>query len=997
MQLTAEQQTVVDIAEGRHLVLAPPGSGKTEMLTQCVVSALKRGVKPEKMFCVTFTVRAGVEMRERVAAAVAAEPELKGKTVPDIGNIHHFCNRLLIDNGLVPEGKKVVDEIAQRELIRDVWLQLKKELRERKKRPEETAPPRLQQMELALYQEEREVKDVVNVLEGFTPNKPDGMIDRDYYAGLLAQIDSIENDYSRKRRTIYPDLVTASARYYRQSRNIPHSLLRPIPAALYALMDNGLLGAIARAYAKLKDRFGALDFDDLITESYLALKAERVMVEENRFEWIQVDEVQDLNAMQWEIVQMVSRHDATSVFFGDAEQTIFSFMGASAERLSRVASTCSIHYFRKNFRATPYLLDILVRYSLKVLRSKWLFLPHPCESAPQSGELYCGEGGLSLAVNIALRWLDRKVTNDVALLVRRNKDADELEQIINSRSTDVRYVKVSGVEIFELPAMRDFIAFCTLLNDGGSLLSWGRMFRRFSGVKHDHISRRLVKALVDAGLTPQEFLKSSENELPFTAWMHERLSVIRDRFAWLWNEAEQLLDKVSTYKELFDVFENVCWQGKVFDVLDYVTLDEKNQYERVESEREGHQVTMPLYLAREKFLLRTRKLFRYFDKKRELAVTLDPAYAQKTLREVMRLEWREVLQLREADLIVGDEQIVISTIHKAKGRQFGGVVIPCCQDGVFPSNFARTQNEIDEEPRVLYVGLSRAKRHLALLYQEEPSPFIECIRPCFGNGFMNFFRKLMGGDGRLANVPGGDWLMEYNDLLEAGLAGRCPKEKVQSVLARTGSGGDDLILRRIAISTIYRSHDEAWRYDWYKRTLSITLCGPEEGDIVKEVLKGIGTLRLTRFVEDNSIRTLFLSSIFSPVKDEVHFAILECYGALLQRNVITLDDVFGENTIEQITDTIREHIKMGIEDALFSDNGDVRIEAIRLLRENFDVAPECSLDGSNKDWGVLGRFMSEKRCRVLQWMLNNNRTALPRGDWRDRIEKLVRGYAESAV
>ena len=91
MNLTTEQQAVVDISSGRHLVLAPPGSGKTEMLTQRVITALKSGVPPSKMFCVTFTVRAGVEMRERVAAAAMSDSALKGKSLPDIGNVHHFC------------------------------------------------------------------------------------------------------------------------------------------------------------------------------------------------------------------------------------------------------------------------------------------------------------------------------------------------------------------------------------------------------------------------------------------------------------------------------------------------------------------------------------------------------------------------------------------------------------------------------------------------------------------------------------------------------------------------------------------------------------------------------------------------------------------------------------------------------------------------------------------------------------------------------------------
>lgn len=705
MELTNEQQSVVDICEGHHLVLAPPGSGKTEMLTQRVVSALKHGINSDKMFCVTFTVRAGVEMRERVKTAVSMNQDLKGKKIPDIGNIHHFCNRLLIDNKLIPEGKKVVDEIAQRELIRDVWIQLEKELRERIKRPGESAVLQVEQMTLDLYQEEDEVEDVINVLDGFTSNKPDGMIDRDYYTQLLGHVESAANDYAQKQKSVYPDLVVASTRYHRQEKGVPHSLLRPMPEGLHQLRDDGLLPAISRAYQKLKDRFGALDFDDLITESYLALKEERAFKEEHRFEWIQVDEVQDLNAIQWEIVRMVSRNDATSVFFGDAEQTIFSFMGASAGRLARVASTCSVHYFRKNFRATPYLLDILIRYSLKVLKSKWMFLPRPSETAPTSGQLYCGQGNINKAVNIALEWIDKEHAEDVAILVRRNKDADELEQIIRSQRENIRYVKVSGVEIFELPAMRDFISFCTLLNDEGALLNWARMFRRFSGVKNDHIARRLVKKLFDSGLTPQEFRGGSlECVQPFSQWTQGRMNGIHDRFSWLWDEVQMLLNTTASYRELFVRFDNVCWQAKVFGVLDYVTKEEKLQYENNEEQREGHPVEMPLHVAHEYFLRRVEKLFRYLDKKAEKAVEIDSGYAQKTLRERMRHEWHAILQLKEADLIVGDEQLIISTIHKAKGRQFSGVVIPYCQEGVFPSGFVTSPEAVDEEARVLYMA-----------------------------------------------------------------------------------------------------------------------------------------------------------------------------------------------------------------------------------------------------------------------------------------------------
>ena len=63
MNLTSEQSAIVDLADGRHLVLAPPGSGKTEMLSLRIIRALSLMVPPDKMLCATFTNRTAFEMR----------------------------------------------------------------------------------------------------------------------------------------------------------------------------------------------------------------------------------------------------------------------------------------------------------------------------------------------------------------------------------------------------------------------------------------------------------------------------------------------------------------------------------------------------------------------------------------------------------------------------------------------------------------------------------------------------------------------------------------------------------------------------------------------------------------------------------------------------------------------------------------------------------------------------------------------------------------------
>ena len=91
MTLTDEQLTVVDLVAGHHLVLAPPGSGKTEMLSQRILRALSSGVDPKRMLCATFTNRAAFEMRDRVSGAAGPDCALA-----DVGKLHHICHRFFL-------------------------------------------------------------------------------------------------------------------------------------------------------------------------------------------------------------------------------------------------------------------------------------------------------------------------------------------------------------------------------------------------------------------------------------------------------------------------------------------------------------------------------------------------------------------------------------------------------------------------------------------------------------------------------------------------------------------------------------------------------------------------------------------------------------------------------------------------------------------------------------------------------------------------------------
>ena len=116
--LTPEQQRIVALSTGRHAVLSSPGTGKTELLAHRVVHALERGVRPDRMLCLTFTVRAAEEMRRRIAE------KLPNRELPEIGNIHQVCRKLLFETGVVPPHWRVVDELTQLDLLRDVVEEL---------------------------------------------------------------------------------------------------------------------------------------------------------------------------------------------------------------------------------------------------------------------------------------------------------------------------------------------------------------------------------------------------------------------------------------------------------------------------------------------------------------------------------------------------------------------------------------------------------------------------------------------------------------------------------------------------------------------------------------------------------------------------------------------------------------------------------------------------------------------------------------------------------
>jgi len=885
-QPTEEQAKIIALSEGRHLVLAPPGTGKTEMLSYRVLHALNRGIPPEKMLCLTFTVRAAMEMKERIRKVVPHSE------LPELGNVHHFCHHFLFSKKLLPQKLQVIDEDMQSDLMLEVAEEFPSE-----------------QMNT--------IRD----------KKKDG------YGPIPVQ-----------------KLLKAAASLRQFKFNFPVEIVEPLVKSEVYERNPGLVERIAVRYHEQKEFLSVIDYDDLLTHTYYFLAFKSVLKPEDLCVWVQVDEVQDLSPLQMAIIDKLSIPTAHVTYFGDMEQSIFSFMGASAENLNRVAKHCVTHNLIKNFRSKSYLLDLFIRYAIKTLRVNWDYLPLPGATvARNSNDLQIvdvpagyrfddkSENQSAYIANLLKSELLKHELEQTAILVSTNKIADAATYALEGIGCGKEVYKVSGFDLFSRIEFRDFKAYCAIFHDSTDRIAWSRLFKLFAKLRTQKEARIAIKALFDAGFVPSDFMDETYGLLTLTYLEEFRRCILRERVVVFDTETTGLNRQedeiiqiaaveyvagvrgqtfevyINTPHELGDsedihkisremlvaqgvssreglsafsdfisdsvlVAHNLAFdiamvkagfarhgvshdilQNPMFDTLDlsrrvYADLnsfklvdlieslhlvgcnthnamddvmvtgelmmhlvensssvigkqaDAIRKYERViyrfresfsplwqrikrsdESistyraeftEFIGYCFAQGLYSyndllssedgqvadPKEFVLERAEKFMRYTD------FAYSEISAKQPFLAVLDNTQREIRRFKEVDVLVGDEHIVISTIHKAKGLQFDRVIIMRCEDDVFPNFFCRTPEQISESARLLYVGMTRAKRRLTLLYSGSCSRFLEPVIDCFQQD-TDIFRNGAGPISRFFKHP--DWLTRFQYLI------RCKQKKTR--------------------------------------------------------------------------------------------------------------------------------------------------------------------------------------------------------------------------
>ena len=506
-----EQQKVIDISEGHHLVLAPPGCGKTHVLAQRVVAAQKSGVAFNDMLCLTFTNRAARNMRKRVQESVSS-PNISELFV---GNIHRFCSQFLFENKIIPMNTVILDEWE----VEDIVKTIKKNISDRYSNI------------IAKFHLEnifQEIFDTSHYIDQISFNHPSKVSlpyhnlpfeltkGLDCHIKLEGIIDKLRSDYNAIKRRIQDikgglSIMSKDEDISKLEYNKKYAFERYIRL--------GLLLKCANIYRDYKRDNDLLDFDDLLVVGYEYLKLANNQYK-STYSWIQVDEVQDLNSLQLEIIECITNKDRTPcvIYFGDEQQAIYSFMGAAMESLEYLREKCKdhIHHFGRNYRSPKYLLDLYNRYAIDILGVDPGLLPIPINKQERQKfdiflKSYPNNESQNLGVHDCLNYYLGLGDNEkVAILTSSNNDADSVSHILSGGDyklnektgeilrddvtgepirefSKISHVKISGRDFFSTPDMKTLLAHFNVVNFETNLLAWAQLYSRLNHLyKYDN-------------------------------------------------------------------------------------------------------------------------------------------------------------------------------------------------------------------------------------------------------------------------------------------------------------------------------------------------------------------------------------------------------------------------------------------------------------------------------------------------------------------------------
>ena len=680
--LDPEQRRAVEYDGGRPLlVVAGPGSGKTRVLTERVRHLVEQGkAKPEEILCLTFTDKAAREMSKRL--------EARGMDVSsmDIGTFHSFARKVLSDNEL-ETGLDIHGGVLEKAEA-GVW-----------------AINHIDDFDL------QSVK-IGNNAHGVMKSIMDGISS---FAKALCTPDDIDKYVDEKGDGANED----------EKEDI------------LALAD---LSKVYRAYQKFKRRMHVVDYDDMVSEAIRLFKIKHSICNRyrNRYKHILVDELQDNNFAQFALVRLLAS-DGNITGVGDGDQSIYSFQGAYRgifDEFRRAFKGTEIVNLTTNYRST----ENIVRLTNDWMKDKAGAFSKKLHSACKAG----GEKVVVVECDTDMgeaEYVAKKIAEieglpyekrsgaknpnykEIAILTRRKIDGDKFEAALAEKGIPVKYI--GSTDLLYTPIVRDLMAHIKIAASPSTSGAEITQLMKMHGITEKNIARINRDAKINM-FKDQEAGGGGGDYVLLTIKGEDGYRRPRTTQEVEMRELETKIDR------LIDMGRGAT---PIDQAVRNIMMSVSGLYKKVVRDDSKRGRTQRWQL----------------NEVHRIAVEHAKLYRKATLGEFIKYMYQMGEQEGESrDSLAAENAVEITTIHQSKGREFGVVFVADVSRNKLPIAYKSKKFEVpddmteqrvgsegadrkamhkDEERRLLYVAMTRAKSRLIITFPKKYTENVNESRP----------------------------------------------------------------------------------------------------------------------------------------------------------------------------------------------------------------------------------------------------------------------------
>lgn len=436
----------------------------------------------------------------------------------------------------------------------------------------------------------------------------------------------------------------------------------------------------ARIYGAYQERMktaNALDFDDILCLTVELFKQFPDILEKyrNRYKYIMVDEYQDTNHVQFTLVSMLSSGHNNICVVGDDDQSIYKFRGANIENILGFESCfngAKVIRLEQNYRSTQTILNaansVISHNNGRKEKSLWT-------NGDEGGKIYWykavdeNDEAKFVADTIQKRFKETGRYSDNAVLYRMNAQSNAIERTLVR--SGIPYKVYGGMRFYDRKEIKDVTSYLSFINNHSDMLRFRRIINEPKRGIGDSTLALIEDISRDLKLSPFDVLRTCEDYAPLA----KKAAALKNAY------------------ELFDMLTKKSEELPLDEFLDLL-LDKTGYLESLKALENGDTKIENVEELRS-------SIVQYMNESEE-----------PTLGGFLE----EVALYTEADRDDGtDDKVTLMTIHSAKGLEYANVFVVGMDDGIFPSSRSLdSEEDLEEERRLAYVAITRAKKRLCL-------------------------------------------------------------------------------------------------------------------------------------------------------------------------------------------------------------------------------------------------------------------------------------------